>query len=245
MRGRRGRSAAAPGRRGRAGPRSRCRCRRWRAHRGRASPPRPRRGPGRRRPRWRAWAAGRRRSASCRRASRPSVPRLRRLGAGAVAADRKLREPVRERRRDPRLDQDAVRALGALEVARDLVQLGEPRRPPRTGTQQLDLAQGAPRTPSRSARAARSMPLARRARRRRSRRGTPTSSSRRRSSSSRSSLLNTSSRGRSPAPISSRTESTAAIAAARAWPAPSRRPRGAIRSASRVSSSVALKASTS
>ena len=83
-----GRSAAAPGPRGRAGSRPRSRCRRWPAPRARSSPAPRRAGRGRRRPRGRGWEAGRRprsrrtRSSTCTEPRRGS--RRRRLGSEPV-----------------------------------------------------------------------------------------------------------------------------------------------------------------
>ena len=105
------------------------------------------------------------------------------------------------------MDAHALGRVLALEVAGDVVQLGEAGALG-VGQQQLDRAQRALELLL-DAVAERLEALARRRARRARRRGGVNASSARRSSSSASALLSTSSRGRSPAPISSSTSSTA------------------------------------
>ena len=64
----------------------------------------------------------------------------RRDRAGTEPVSRKVREPVRQGRRDAGPDEDALGAVLALEVAGQLVQLGEARAL-RVGDQQLDRPQ--------------------------------------------------------------------------------------------------------
>ena len=110
-------------------------------------------------------------------------------------------------------DEHALGAVLALEVAGELVELGE-HGCPRSTAAAARPAAASPRTP-RSIRS-RSRRAPRRSRRRsRSRRARRSAARARSSASSRSSLLKTSSRGAAPAPISSSTESTAAIASRR------------------------------
>ena len=141
------------------------------------------------------------------------------------------------------VDEDAVVAVGALEVAGDLVQLVQAPALA-VGDQQLDLGQGllegrldplaqlAPAPPRRGPRPA-------------PRRGARAAPRAARPRSSRSALLRTSSRGFSPAPISSSTSSTACMSSARRSCGSEASTTWTIRSASTVSSSVALNASTS
>ena len=122
------------------GSRSRSRSRRWRAPRRRSSPARQRGGRGRRRRRGRGLEAAPRRSRrATEAASRPSAQTHAAPSApGLAAVDRELGEAVNQRRGDLARTSTPSAVLLALEVAGELVQLGEAAAR-RVGDQQLDV----------------------------------------------------------------------------------------------------------